>query len=273
MSTVKRYFGMPWMMLVFITSIHTAVMLFIGPQRIAWLGAALALWPILIFFMQLMRSGKGRAPAAMKWPLLSAIAGSLMITTHFQLLPFVYAAGLGTVGIVLYDYWYSIMPSQQNQALAKGYPLPAFDVHDANGKPVSSQQWIGQPLLLLFIRGNWCPLCVAQVRELAADYQKLSSKGVRIVIVSAQPEQETRELAQKFSVPFEFYSDLGGKGAARIGIRHEQGAPLGMVQYSPDTVIPTVVICDAKGIVQYLDVADNYRDRPEPSRIFSELGV
>lgn len=209
----------------------------------------------------------------MKWPLAGAVIGSVIVLMNYQPLPLAYTAILGVTGILLYDYWYSVLPKQQNKQLSEGAPLPKFLVHDVNGGKVSSRQWFGQPLLLMFIRGNWCPLCVAQVNELATSYQQLAKKDVRIVIVSAQPPVDTQQLAEKFSVPFEFYSDLGGKAAAQIGIQHEQGSPLGIVRYSADTVIPTVVICDAEGTIKYLDVAENYRDRPEPAVLFKQLGI
>lgn len=273
MNKLKRLFGMPWLMLVFLTAMHSMYMLFSHHNKLAWAGAVLALWPVLFFFVKLMLAGKGRAPAKMKLQIITALIGSLLVFSQFQPLAFVYAAIVGLVGILLYDNWYSLLPDTSKNILQEGSDLPPFEVLDEQGEKVSSQSWLGQPLLLLFIRGNWCPLCVAQVAELANHYQQLAEKNVRLIVISAQPVDETKDLARKFSVPFEYFSDPGGETAYLLGIQHEQGTPLGIVRYSPDTVIPTTLICDASGIIKYVDIAENYRDRPKPDTFLKELGI
>ena len=68
--------------------------------------------------------------------------------------------------------------------------------------PVSSKSFLGKPTAFVFIRGNWCPLCVAQVRELAADYQSLAARGIEVALIAPQPLAETRALAERFGWTF-----------------------------------------------------------------------
>lgn len=274
MFFLKRCFGVPWVLAIFIACIHIAIQLVMHPNSLAWWSATLGVWPVLLFFLYTGLSGKGRSPTRMTLPLLAAVAGTVIIAVvDFDRLPFFYTVGLGIIGILLYDFWYSILPAPQNDRLSVGHTLPVFEVRDVSGAPVSSQRWLGQPLLLLFIRGNWCPLCVAQVKELAAEYQRLASKGVRIVVVSTQTLKETRQLAEKFSVPFEFYADSQATAVSTLGIRHALGSPPGLPSDSADTSIPTLVVCNAAGIIEYVDISVNYRDRPQPEKIFRELGI
>lgn len=272
-STLKRWFGIPWLLLVLLAALHSSVMMISSNTPLPWAAAALSLWPILIFFGSFAVAGKGRSPVVMRWPLLCAIAGSALLLLDFSWLPLLYSALLGVIGILLYDHWNSVMPAVQNTSLQTDQVLPSFSVRSTTGSTVSSEMWRNQPLLLLFIRGNWCPLCVAQVKELADEYQRLAEKNVRLVIVSAQPLQETQQLAKKFSVPFEFYADPDASAARALGILHRGGTPLGLPGYEADTVIPTVVLCDDRGVIRFLDITGNYRDRPEPEQLFKTLGL
>lgn len=59
--------------------------------------------------------------------------------------------------------------------------------------------------------------------------------------------------------------------AQKLDIFHAWGLPTGIsMDYDKDTVLPTVMIVDAAGIVQFVEIADNYRVRPEP-RVFIEI--
>jgi hypothetical protein len=88
----------------------------------------------------------------------------------------------------------------------------------ADGSVIDSACFAGRPWLLLFHRGNWCPFCVAQVRELAAIYRALTDAGIGLVVISPQSETRTAALARRFDVPMSFLSDPGGRAAGALGI-------------------------------------------------------
>jgi len=176
--------------------------------------------------------------------------------------------GLGLVGgsWFLYVYWYSRLQKPENTPLKIGQPLPEMVFTDLQAQPVKSSDWLGKPTLILFYRGNWCPLCMAQIREVAKQYRELSEWGVQIVLISPQDQAHSQALAEKFSVPMQFLSDPQGAMAQKLDIFHAWGLPTGMqtLGYDKDTVLPTLIILDAAGIVQFVEIADNYRVRPEP---------
>ena len=43
---------------------------------------------------------------------------------------------------------------------------------------------------------------MAQIKEIAAQYEQLADHGVQIVLISPQPHKHTQKLAQRFEVPF-----------------------------------------------------------------------
>lgn len=179
----------------------------------------------------------------------------------------------GLASLIVYTYWYSTLPRQANEALQIGRLIPEFELETEDGRTVASKTFLGRPLLLLFYRGNWCPLCMAQVREIAAQYRQLHARGVQVVLVSPQPHRYTRSLAAKFDVPFHFVVDSEHRASKRLGIFAKDGLPAGLqvLGYSSDTVWPTVVITDARGKILFADLTDNYRVRPEPSTFLTVL--
>ncbi|HPE60682.1 MAG: thioredoxin family protein [Thiothrix sp.] len=89
--------------------------------------------------------------------------------------------------------------------LELGTPAPAFSLPEpASGKTVSSTDFSGSPLLVMFIC-NHCPFVIhvrAEMQRMAAEYQ---AKGVAVVAINANdvehypddsPEKMAREVAQ-----------------------------------------------------------------------------
>lgn len=170
------------------------------------------------------------------------------------------------LGFLAYAHWYSSFGRTPSLKLRVGAALPNFTVTDVNGVRVSSAKLTDRPAVLVFYRGNWCPLCMAQVKELVGRYQDLHALGVRVALISPQPHSNTVGLAKKFSVDFDFLTDEGNAAARALGIDIAHGLPMGMqmMGYDSETVLPTVIITDGKGKVVWTHETDNYRIRPEP---------
>lgn len=239
---------------------------------LGWLGVALTTVPCAGFLgIVMVFKPAARTSARLPWLLAITTAG-LGITMYAasageeDAALTVSLSAAGWIGFLLYDFWYSNLGRTPSPVLRVGLPLPAFNVESASGEVVASSTFAGGPLLLLFYRGNWCPLCMAQVKEIAKHYRELARRGVRVMLISPQPHANTRKLARRFDVPFEFLVDRDGRAARALGIQAEGGLPLGLeaLGYDSDTVLPTAVLTDGDGKIVFLDQTDNYRVRPEP---------
>jgi peroxiredoxin len=224
----------------------------------------------------MVRSGAARTSAELPVVLVASIAGvalSLLGAAFGSTpsgLPLAYAL-LGFGGVVLYIAWYSRLDRTPSAALRVGARLPDVELEDENGRPISSAAFRGRPAVFLFHRGNWCPLCMAQIRELVEEYKELEARGAQVALVSPQSLEHTRALAARFDVPFRFLVDPGGRAARQLGILHEAGVPLGIRGYDADTVFPTAIVTDAEGRILLADQTDNYRVRPEPWTFLAAL--
>lgn len=175
------------------------------------------------------------------------------------------------VFMLLYVFWYSPNGRAPVAELAVGERFPDVEFRDLDGGVVSSADWRGQATIVLFYRGNWCPLCNVQVKELAAGYRQIQAAGAQVVLVSPQSAAHSRDLASKFDAPMTFLVDKDNAAARSLGIQHPGGTPLGFVGYDAETVLPTAVVLDADGVIQLSDETDNYRFRPDPAMFMAVL--
>jgi peroxiredoxin len=247
-----------------------------GHERTAWLGAAIAALPLPLLMMRLMLTRVERTSDNLPFLLLMSAAG-VMVAVWEQFLE-------GTTGwapllvalaslliLLLYVFWYSRFGRLESAMLSVGSKLPHFKLMDAENQPFDSSS-LSSPTVLLFYRGNWCPLCMAQIREIVDRYQELDEMGIKVVLISPQPDELSRKLARNHKVPFRFLVDTDNKVADELGIAVKNGVPIGIPGgYSPDTVMPTLVVTNAAGTIVYSDQTDNYRVRPEPDTFLAIL--
>jgi len=228
------------------------------------------------FFSFLFLRPQARTTALLpKWTIstiIMALAASYLAFTEANFVAGLLVA-MAWLGWSLYLFWYSSFGGQKNTDLILGESLPDFTLYTPAGELVSRKDLSTKPTLMIFYRGNWCPLCVAQVKEISGMYQTLADMGVEVCLVSPQPEQNTQQLAARFNVPFKFLVDRDLKTAQAFGIKVEGGTPTGLeaLGYDSDTVRPTILITNGQGQLIYSDMTDNYRVRPEPEafiRIF-----
>lgn len=230
----------------------------------------------MAFFLRLFLMPTARTGSLSLWTLGSfmlAIPALWRMSEDHGLLGASAVALLGGGLPLLYVYWYSRFERRDTSRLRLGKELPAFVLTDEQGDPVYARALTKTRALWLFYRGNWCPLCMAQIREVAANYQALAQRGVAIYLVSPQPPEHTAELAKKFDVPMKFFIDKDNAAARVLGILAENGLPWGLqaLGYDSDVPMPTVFITEAGGDLIYADLTDNYRLRPEPKDILDEL--
>ena len=278
MSTrrLKRFFVMPFFVFLGLVGIHSLVRLFTSGFASIWAGPLLVALAFFVFMGWMVRSGTARTSARLPVLLTVSAMGVAITLVGSAMSPVpsglaLFYAITGFAAELLYVFWYSDLDRIPSTSLAIGQTLPELDLEEADGEPVSSRALLGRPAVLLFHRGNWCPLCTAQIRELVDRYAELEARDVQVVLISPQPHASTRKLAERFKVPFRFLVDPNGRNARRLGILHEGGVPMGMSGYDADTVFPTAIVTDPAGRILLADQTDNYRVRPEPDTFLDAL--
>lgn len=277
MNLLKSMFISNYMMLAMAIAGYAGWMLYQGDDLIAWGGVMLTSAPLMMVIGWLMMF-RSVARTSAHFPFLNLLGATGTVLAvwawHGQgvsvfvpasvLAPALAIVGWG--GFLLYAYWYSSYGRKPSAKFKVGSTLPSFTVRNASGVAVTSAQLTDKPAILIFYRGNWCPLCMAQIKELVSRYKDISALGVRVALISPQPHSNTEALAKKYDVKFDFLTDEGNVAARALGIENPHGLPMGMqmMGYDSETVLPTVIITDKDGKVVWKDETDNYRIRPEP---------
>jgi peroxiredoxin len=152
--------------------------------------------------------------------------------------------------------------------LKAGNPLPAFEARDEKGEPLLSKDLRGRPSVLLFVRGNWCPFCSKQVRNLTKYYKEINDSGARLILVTPKPLETTRRVADFFDVEFEFWLDESLSIGRLLDLVQESGVPKDYDrEYGRDTLWPTTLIVDGEGIIRHTELSRFIADRPDPQKI------
>jgi peroxiredoxin len=242
-------------------------------DRAAWaLAAGVHSLPAVYFGRVLLRPVARTSPDLVPLQAASAlgVAASLRFARRHPVAAALAAAELPA--LIAYTRWYSRFGREPSAALAVGAALPGdLPFHEQGRGPVVAAELRGRPTAFFFYRGNWCPLCMAQIGEVAARWREVEALGAQVALVSPQDEAHTRRLAARHRVAFRFLRDDGLAAARRLGIANPDGTPAGLVGYESDTVLPTVVVTDAGGRIVFADQTDNYRVRPTPDTVLEAL--
>ena len=162
--------------------------LFESRDVLTWAGPLLTVAPFMAFLTRIMLF-KNVARTSAKFPGMNGLAligvvlsAYLYFTRGGTPLPVALAA-LGAVTFLAYSVWYSVLGRAPSTQLAVGQRLPDIELKGADGRVVRTRDFHGKPALLFFYRGNWCPLCMAQVKEIAARYHEIIALGDRKSVV------------------------------------------------------------------------------------------
>ena len=234
--------------------------------------------PLILFFSYIMLFKKlARTSEYLLIVLIPSFIGYIMVFSIFmtgseyqRLVGMIFSLSAFLITF-LYVFWYSNNRRVIVDTLANNQQLPEFMVKDADGNKVSSNTFKNKKSLIFFYRGNWCPLCMAQIDEVAKNYKKFEDNNIDVIFIAPQSATNTKNLADKYNIAFKFYLDENNLAAKKLGIIHKFGLPMGFqaLGYDSDSVYPTIIALNESGGIIYNDQTSNYRVRPEPEELFA----
>lgn len=248
-----------------------------GADRSIWLGVTVSAATIALFFARLYLVRVPRtSPGLMGFSI--SIFGTTMysIFQSYDQQAVSVAPILGMIclaGWVGYVMWYSDLGDRSKDKIKEGKRLPKINLEDYDGNKLTSDDWKGEKRLVIFYRGNWCPICTAQVKELTDFKTKFDELGVKITLISPQSHQKSKNHAKHVGMNFDFLVDVDNRAAKALGILHESGLPAGfqVLGYETDVPKPTTFVLDENGKVVFADLTTNYRVRTRPEDILKAL--
>lgn len=248
-----------------------------GADRSLWLGVTVSAATVCIYFARLYFARVPRTSPGLlgfSFSIFGATLYSIFQSYDQQVASAApILAMLCLSGWAAYITWYSDLGDRSKDRIKEGKKLPRIELEDYNGKALSSDDWKGEKRLVIFYRGNWCPICTAQVKELGDFEKDFNELGVRITLISPQSHQKSLKHAKSVGLDYDFLVDVDNRAAKTLGILAENGLPAGfqLLGYETDVPKPTTFVLDEHGKVIFADLTTNYRLRTRPEDILSAL--
>jgi peroxiredoxin len=162
----------------------------------------------------------------------------------------------------------SRLPWQQPAATV-GQTAPEFVVMNVDRTEFRLSSLRGTSVLLKFFRGSWCPYCVAELRDYDAHADDFASIGVRVVAVSPDRTDELVKLARSRPWRIVLLADPSNSAAVRYNLQNRNFTP----KRGPfrELVIPSSILVDADGIVRWIDMARDFRQRASAASVLAQV--
>jgi peroxiredoxin len=166
-----------------------------------------------------------------------------------------------------------------------GTKVPSFELPDHNGKPVSSVDLLRKGrLVLVFIRGRWCPFCVGQMEAMNHVAAKIEGAGATLAAVSPQTGKQSFFMHDQHRLGFPLLVDAHNQLARQFGLAYrvndeQQGLYRSTFVNLPhvngdaswELPIPATFVVDRDGAILFASANEDYTDRPEPLEILSAI--
>jgi peroxiredoxin len=134
-------------------------------------------------------------------------------------------------------------------------PAPDFSVLDLSSNKVSLASYRGQKVVLLDFWATWCGPCRMAMVGLQTLQDKYKGQSLEILSVNQEePAEQVRQFINRKKYDFHVVLDADGGVGAKYGVR----------------AIPTLVLLDKSGVIQWLQVGYN-QDESELQQAIERL--
>ncbi len=173
----------------------------------------------------------------------------------------------------------------QTKPLQAGVKIPEVAVKNPQGDTVNlASLHSDRPVVLVFFRGGWCPICTRHTGELIKIYPQVKELGAELVGISPDDTIHSKENIANNSIPFQILSDSDVTAAKAFGLAFQvddetlekyKGFGIDLEKASGFQhhvlPVPAVYIVDQSGKIVFAHSNPDYRERLDTSQIISEL--
>ncbi|MCX5688824.1 MAG: peroxiredoxin-like family protein [Planctomycetota bacterium] len=164
----------------------------------------------------------------------------------------------------------------EKRAMKTGDAAPAFELADSGGTLRSLEAMRAQgPVVVMFVRGSWCPFCNVQMQAYQQMLPELKSLGASIIAITPQMPERSAEMVSKGGIEFPVLFDRGNEVAKRYGISFTNTSGMDLSKINGDSSgalpVPATYVIGRDGKIDYSFVNADYRLRAEPADILEAV--
>lgn len=207
----------------------------IGTNKFLWIEKSFWFISLSIFLISLYLN-------TWKWNYLEYFIPSFIFAT-------VYSWYVRTVEANAYIKNQELKNQKLKKGIEPGDKAIQFELPDQNGNLVKLTDFYGKmDVLLLFVRGDWCPACHIMLRTYYKYRDKFKEKGVYFIAIGPDPQGVNKEMLERIGTDFVILSDENLKITNQYGVQGEGQIPNNDFEGIP---LPAAFIIDKNGIVRY----------------------
>jgi len=171
--------------------------------------------------------------------------------------------------------------AEKTNPLETGQPVPAVIVADSDGNPVSLKEKVsGNPSVLIFYRGSWCPYCNKHLASLLDIEEDLRDLGYELIAISPDRPEGLKKAIEENNLNYTLLSDSSAEAARAFGVAFKvslatrtlyKGYGIDLEEASGKDhhilPVPAVFVVDEKGVIQFVYSNPDYKVRLSPEKI------
>ena len=176
---------------------------------------------------------------------------------------------------------------QTSRLLRQGEQAPDFALPNQHGATISlADRLTLGPVVLLFVRGAWCPFCTLTLRAYQAVLPQIQEAGGSLLAITPQPASTCSLMAERDLLAFETLSDHDNLVAKAYGVAFEVAPELRPMHLRLGHDLPTMngtgnwlvplpatFVIDSAGRVALGHVAPSNHLRLEPADAVAALNA
>jgi peroxiredoxin len=142
----------------------------------------------------------------------------------------------------------------QKTGFATGEPAPAFCLQNENDEKVCLNDFKDKHnILLVFVRGEWCPMCHIMLRAYMKESAQFREKNVFLLVIGPDPTGVNKKMALDLKLDFHILSDPGLKVTHDYRLKIKASHLLQAETYNEEKEIPLPAsfLIDKAGVIRY----------------------
>jgi peroxiredoxin len=164
----------------------------------------------------------------------------------------------------------AITAASRKGYIQTGSPCPDFSLPDETGKIISKKDFEGKFLLMVFVRGDWCPGCHITLRTYERNKEKFAECGVQLLSIGPDPLGVNKEMVEKLGLSYHVLADDKQMLARQFCVELQDKAK-GVPKDYDFVPLPASFLIDKQGIVRYTSRADKAGEILNPALVFEVL--
>jgi peroxiredoxin len=179
---------------------------------------------------------------------------------------------------------------QQVSPTVPGLPIgakaPDAELMTPAGAIVRLSSLIGeQPVIIVFYRGGWCPICTRTLAAWQNKIDDMQAAGARLIAITPEKPSHAGETVTNWSLDFTVLSDPRHDAARAFKVlftvdpktqeQYRKMLDLELEEWNAsgtwELPAPATIVIDKDGIIRYIHADWDYRQRADPDEVIAAL--